>query len=370
MEEKTFLQDLQTRKLPPVIPEGMTAAQWPAYRKQLIELFSREVYGYSPPPPKKVIAEILSSNPEEWAGKAKEHRVKLSFDTPGGEFSFPIHVVLPKSETPRPMVIYMSFEPYIDGYYMPIEEIIDNGYALATFNYNDVSLDDRDGWLADGLAAMYPRKNDGADWGQCGMWAYAASRVLDYALTLEQVDAGRVFVAGHSRLGKTALWCAAQDERFAGVGVNDSGFGGMAVARGKMGERTGHVPERIERWFCKNFLNYVDREGDLPFDQHMLAALVAPRLLGVCNAEQDIWADPQSEFMSLYEADKAYTLLGVPGLVAPAEYPTAPAQFPEGRIGYSLRRGTHFMSRDDWGFYLKFWANHIFKNQDKIQVNT
>ena len=354
----TFLQDLQSRSLPPVVPEGMTPEQWPAYRRQLLDLFSREVYGFTPPPPDAVRAEIIESNPEEWAGKAMEQKIKLSFDTPGGEFSFPIHVVLPKSETPRPMVIYMSFEPYIDGYYMPIEEIIDNGYALATFHYNDVSLDHRDRWRTDGLAAMYPRKEDGADWGQCGMWAWAASRVLDYVLTLGEVDGSRVFIAGHSRLGKTALWCAAQDERFAGAGVNNSGFGGMAVARGKQGERTCHVPERIERWFCKNFLNYVDREDEMPFDQHMLAALAAPRLLAVCSAEEDLWADPRSEFISAFEAGKAYELLGLPGLVAPEEFPEAPARFPEGRVGYSLRKGRHYMSRDDWQFYLKFWGMH------------
>ena len=357
-----FLHDLQARKLPPMVPEGMTAEQWPAYRRQLLELFSREEYGFTPPPPGEVRAEILDTS-REWAGKAEEREVKLSFDTPGGEFSFPVNVVLPYGGAARPMIIYMSFEPYIDGYYMPIEEIIDSGYAFASFHYNDVSLDERDGWLTNGLAAMYPRKDDnvscgagGTDWGQCGMWAFAASRMLDYVQTLEQVDGKRVFVVGHSRLGKTALWCAAQDERFAGAGVNDSGFGGMAVTRGKQGEQMRHLPERIERWFCKNFLNWVDREGEMPFDQHMLAALVAPRLLAVCNAEEDTWADPQSEFMSLYEADKAYTLLDVPGLIAPAAYPQAPARFPEGRIGYSLRKGTHYMSREDWGFYLKFFG--------------
>ena len=353
-----FLEDITARRLPPVVPEGMTAARWPAYRKQLLELFSREEYGFTPPPPDHLRCKIVESR-REWAGKAEEREVKLSFDTPKGEFSFPAHVVLPYDGNPRPMVIYMSFEPYIDGYYMPIEEIIDSGWAFASFHYNDVSLDHREDWLTNGLATMYDRKNDCTDWGQCGMWAFAASRVLDYALTLDEIDSKRIFVAGHSRLGKTALWCAAQDERFAGVGVNNSGFGGMAVTRGKMGEQMCHLPERIERWFCKNFLNWVDREDDMPFDQHMLAALVAPRPLAVCNAEEDLWADPQSEFMSLYETSKAYTLLGVPGLIAPAQYLEAPARFPEGRIGYCLRKGTHYMSRDDWGFYLKFWDSHI-----------
>jgi len=360
----TFLEDLQSRNLPPVIPEGMTADQWPAYRKQLLELFSREEYGFTPPAPAELRCEELPFGGKNWAGKALERKVKISFDTPGGEFSFPVNFVLPVDPKngelleKSPLAIYISFKPYPDTYYMPVEEIIDNGYALATFCYNDVSLDDQAGWLTDGLATMYPRRDDGADWGQCGMWAFAASRVLDYALTLEEIDADRIFVAGHSRLGKTALWCAAQDERFAGVGVNNSGFGGMAVTRGKRGEQMRHLPVRIERWFCKNFLNWVDCENDMPFDQHMLGALIAPRLLAVCNAELDIWADPQSEFMALYEAGKAWELPGLPGLVAPAEYPPVPSQFPGGRIGYSLRAGTHFMSRADWGFYLRFWTKH------------
>jgi len=354
----TFPQDLQARKLPPVIPEGMTAEQWPAYRKQLLELFSREEYGFSPPPPGEVRSEALPFDGKSWAGKAMELLVRLSFDTPKGEFSFPVNLVVPFSGQPLPLAVYISFKPYPDFHYMPVEEVIDSGFALAAFCYNDVSPDDKDSWLTHGLATMYDRKEDRTDWGQCGMWAYAASRVLDYALTLDEIDDTRIFVAGHSRLGKTALWCAAQDERFAGAGVNDSGFGGMAVTRGKQGEQMRHLPVRIERWFCKNFLNWVDKEDDMPFDQHMLGALITPRLLAVCNAEQDLWADPQSEFTSLYEASKAYELLGLPGLVAPAEYPEAPAQFPEGRIGYSLRRGTHFMSREDWGFYLKFWNMH------------
>jgi len=355
----TFLDDLQARKLPPVFPEGMAAAQWPAYRKQLIELFSREEYGFTPPPPAQVRAEVITSNEKAWAGKAEQRDIRLAFDTPGGEFSFPVTLVLPKSDRPLPLAVYIAFEPFPCGRYGPIEEIVDNGYALAAFCYNDVTLDDKEAWASTGLAALYDRAgDDGAMWGQIGMWAWAASRVLDHALTLEEIDAGRIFVTGHSRLGKTALWCAAQDERFAGAGVNNSGCSGMAVTRDKRGERVNPITTNHGRWFCGNYKKYVDREDALPMDQHMLAALVAPRLLAVCNAELDTWADPQSEFMSLVEASKAYRLLGAPGLIAPAEYPPVGAQFFDGRIGYSLRAGTHFMSRHDWGFYMRYWGMH------------
>ena len=349
-----FLQDLASRALPPVIPSGLTPAQWPAYRKQLLDLFSRVEYGYSPPPPREVVAETVESNPRAWAGKAEQRDITLRFDTPGGPFAFPVTLVLPASEQPLPLFVYIAFDPFPCGEYGPIEEIVDGGYALAVFRYEDVTKDIRKGWADTGLAALYPRKNDGADWGQAGMWAWAASRVLDYVLTLDEVDHGRVFVAGHSRLGKTALWCAAQDERFAGACVNDSGFGGMAITRGKQGETMEDLPVHIERWFCENFLDYVGRTEELPLDQHMLAALVAPRLLAVSNAVEDTWADPESEFMSLYEASKVYDLLGVPGLVAPAAYPRAGDEFAQGRVGFHLRGGTHFFSREDWQFYMRF----------------
>jgi len=352
-----FLQDLHSRALPPLLPDGLTPAQWPARRKELLTLFCREEYGFSPPAPASVHAQILESQPRKWAGKAEERVVSLGFDTPGGPFSFPVTLALPHAGSPLPLVIYISFEPYPCGKYGPIEEIVDSGYALAVFCYEDVTRDIRSGWECTGLAPLYDR-NDGAAWGQISMWAWAASRVMDYAQTLDEVDKSRIYVVGHSRLGKMALWCAAQDERFAGAGVNNSGFGGMAVTRDKQGERMEDVPGSIDRWFCGNFLRYVNRAHEMPFDQHMLAALVAPRLLAVCNAEEDLWADPQSEFMSLYEADKAYRLLGVPGLIAPAEYPPVGAQFTEGRIGYSLRAGTHFLSRHDWAFYLKFFNSH------------
>ena len=352
-----FLHDLQNRKLPPVIPEGVDAEQWPAYRKQLIDVFSRMEYGFTPPPPNEVRSEILPYKGSSWVGKAEEFLVKLRFDTPKGTFSFPVTFVLPESDRPRPLVVYISFNPYQAAFHQPVEEIIDSGFALATFYYEDVTSNDGD--MSNGLAGMFDRENDdGTLWGKIGMWAYAAGRVLDYARTLNEIDETRVFVAGHSRLGKTTLWCAAQDERFAGAGVNGSGCGGMAVTRGKQGEDVKAITTGFPFWFCENYKKYAGLEDELPADQHQLAALIAPRLLAVSNAELDDWADPKSEYMALYEADKAYTLLGMPGLIAPAEYPQAGAKFPGGNIGYNLRGGKHFMSREDWAFFLRFWGMH------------
>jgi hypothetical protein len=112
----------------------------------------------------------------------------------------------------------------------------------------------------------------------------------------------------------------------------------------------------IERWFCENFKRWVGREAEMPFDQHMLAALVAPRLLAISSAAEDDWADPPSEFISAYETGRVHELLGLPGLCAPAEFPAVGTRLTGGRAAYQLRPGAHYMSRTDWNFYMKFFG--------------
>jgi hypothetical protein len=304
-----------------VVPDGMTAERWGEYRKELINLYSAEVYGFAPPALLKVNHETVYSR-VDWAGKATETEVKFELETENGGLSFPVHFVKPNREGKQPLIIYISFFPFPCGRFCPVEEIIDDGFALASFYYNDVSKDEDDG------------VNE-----KISKWAWAASRVMDYALTLDWADRERIFLVGHSRLGKTALWCAAQDERFAGAGVNESGCGGVAVFRDKQGERVADITRVFPYWFCEEFKKYAGREHEMPFEQSMLVSLVAPRLLAVCDAEEDIWCDPQSEYKSLHEAGAAYELLGAKGL--------------GGKIGYNLRKGAHHLSREDWRFFLK-----------------
>jgi len=355
-----FQLDIKRRNIPQVLPEGMTAEKWPSHRRKLLELFCKEEYGFSPPPPKEVRAKTLSDDPVAWAGKAYHRQVCLSFDTPMGEFAFPVDIVLPKSGKNLPVIVYISFTPYPCGKYGPIEELVDQGYGLAIFDNNAITLDGDDNFTG-GIAAMYDRSaDDGSLWGKISMWAWGASRVMDYLQTLREVDKNRIYVIGHSRLGKTALWCAAQDLRFAGAGINNSGCSGMAITRGKMGEKVADIVSVFPYWFCKNYHKYVNREDDLPFEQSMLAAMIAPRPLAVSNAEEDIWADPVSEYISLIEAHTVYRLLSTPGLVASLDrFPDTGTSFNKGRIAYNLRSGTHFMSRHDWLFYLDYFKTQM-----------
>ena len=349
-----MLGEIKRRNLPKTIPDGLTKENWNAYRKEMIALFEREEYGVTPEKPESVrwTTEVQRDNV---GGKAVHTLVKLSFDTPMGEFTFPFDTVIPKSCAPVPMFVYISFHPYGSGHYLPIEEIIDHGYAIAVVNYNDVTRDTGDNFES-GIAKMYPRRSDGTDWGKIGMWAFAASRMMDYIQTLNGIDKKRIYVAGHSRLGKTAIWCGVQDERFAGVVSNDSGCSGAAVTRGKKGEHVVHITKNFPFWFCGNYQKYIENEDNMPFDQHQLLALCAPRLLCVGSATQDEWADPESELMGAYLASEAYELLGLKGLSGDIESAVAPGEKRlDGCVGYQLRGGTHFLSRHDWQAYIEFF---------------
>jgi hypothetical protein len=351
-------EELAARELPGILLADTGAGNWPQRRQELLELFAANEYGRTPEPPESVHAEVIKEELRAWAGKATHREVSLGFPTPKGDFSFPVDFVLPNTEGKLPFIVYISFHKYPAGEYTPYEEIVDNGYALATFCYNDVTRDADDGFTS-GLAGMYKRSGDGAQWGKIGMWAWAASRVMDYAQTLGCIDHSRIACAGHSRLGKTALWCAVQDERFAAAVSNESGCGGAAISRGKQGESVRNITDRFPHWFCSNYSRYAGKEHEMPFDQHQLMAAIAPRLLYVSSAEEDLWSDPKSEFLACVEAGKAYRMLGMDGLVHEDRFPEPGECLHEGRIGYHLRPGTHFFSRDDWNLIMRFLDKHM-----------
>ena len=357
-ETDVFEKLLAERQLPQILKmnDGTPVRDidgWRRRRAEIIEILSREEYGFTPAAPERTEGCVERADPA-FAGKAVQSVVRISFDTPGGRFSFPITLLVPVGSRRAPVFLSIAFRPDVPDRYLPAEEIIDHGFAAAVLYYKDITADSGE---CDGLAAMYPR-DEKTGWGKIGMWAFAASRVMDYLETREDVDPARVCVTGHSRLGKTALWCAAQDERFAMAISNDSGSSGAAISRGKVGEDVRAITDRFPYWFCGNYARWAGREQEMPFDQHMLLALIAPRMLYVSSAEEDEWADPVSEFLCCAAAEEVWRVHGEEGLVCANALPAVGEALVKGSVCYHLRAGTHFYSRTDWLYHMQCRETH------------
>lgn len=331
--------------------------------EEMLDLIQKEEYGYIPSKPDKVIWKVTDNYiPGFCAGKANISKVEITSFVMGEKFTFPLYVSIPVKEGKHPFFVCINFSDYLPDRFIPIEEIIDNGFAVLSFCHNDVTKDNPD--FTDGLAGVLykncTRNSDSP--GKIAIWAWAAHRVMDYAETLNCLDVNCSVVCGHSRLGKTALLAGATDERFKFVYSNNSGCSGVAISRDKKGETVEDICRSFPYWFCENYLKYATNEYQMPFDQHFLAALVAPRYLYVASAEEDEWADPCSEFTTCVMLNEVYENYGKKGLICGNRFPKSGDEFHEGCVGYHLRSGTHYFSREDWQKAIKFINKHRYNS--------
>jgi len=316
-------------------------------REEMFALLEEQEYGKLPPKPENLrfTVEKEQAIPKFCAGKAICRRVLMECTVGGKEFSFPFHATIPTKEGKHPFFIMPNFRPDIPDRHQPTEEIVDRGYAILSFYYNDVTSDNDD--FTNGLAGVLYEdgvRHDPADCGKISMWAWAAMRLMDYALTLPELDHEHGTVCGHSRLGKTALWTAANDPRFFAAYSNDSGCAGASLSRDKKGESIEAICNRFPYWFCENYFRYKGNESNMPFDQHYLLAVCAAGKVLVGSASEDEWADPRNEFLSCVAASPAFRN----GFVCEDRLTSDDEFFPEGDLAYHIRPGLHYFSRTDW----------------------
>jgi hypothetical protein len=347
-------------------------------RPGILSLFETEIYGKTPGRSIQARYTMLSEDTTALHGNAIRKQVRIDFPAEPRAPSMMLLIFQPKSTTPVPVFLGLNFNGNHtiipdtgiiiskawqasshtrgqDSLSWPVRSFVGHGFALATIYYGDIVEDENNGFR-NGIQPVFYSPGQTApkpdEWGAIGAWAWGLSRAMDYLENDRSIDAKKVAVFGHSRLGKTALWAGAQDSRFAIVISNNSGCGGAALSRRIFGETVGSINEMFPHWFCGNFKKYNDKESDLPVDQHMLFALIAPRPVYVTSAQDDLWADPRGEFLGVLNADPVYHLFGKQGLPV-SEMP--PVNSPVmGTLGYHIRTGPHALTFYDWDRFIEF----------------
>ncbi len=356
---------LEARNVPPI--PAFKKEEWPALREAYKNLLLTEEYGMPVPEPTELtFEEGTMMDPVEFAsGYAVRYPVKVHTVVNGRPFDFEFHACIPVGDGPHPFFVHNDFDEGEPVRFLPIEEIVQQGFAVLHVHYKAVTSDDDD--FTNGVAGcLYPNgasDRGPTDPGKIMMWAWANMRLMDYAMTCPFLDCKNAAVIGHSRLGKTALVTGMLDERFRYVVGNNSGCSGDAITRHKNGERVHHILHAW-RWFCENYKKYSRNEKELPFDQHMLLATIAPRTLLLGAAHEDTWADPYSQYLGAVAASTVWEQLGMKGFIHPDRLPEIGDTFDEGDICYHLRWGKHFLGRLDWNQYIKI-IRRVMANDEK-----
>lgn len=374
-----------------------SARQWPRRRAEIFALFERHVYGRTPAgrPPGLRFEPISPSEPAlGGAALRKQWRVLFSGNRSGPHMDLLLYLP-PQSRQKVPAFLGLNFQgnhairndPGIvlnqnverdrkasgrpldrppdalrgaAASRWAVEKITAAGFALVTAYYGDITPD-RPNAFSEGVHSLFWPGGQATpapeEWGAISAWAWGLSRALDCLELEPAIDPRRVAVMGHSRLGKTALWAAASDPRFAIAISNNSGCMGAALSRRRFGETVASISRTFPWWFCPNFQRYAGREDELPVDQHQLLTLIAPRPLYVASAQEDLWADPRGEFLAAVHASPVWRLHGKKGLPA-AEMP--PLNHPVmGDIGYHIRAGKHDVTDYDWHQFIAFAKIHF-----------
>jgi hypothetical protein len=340
-------------------------AAWRDRRVELLRQFRDQVYGRAESRPEQLRFQVIEEQPRAMDGAATLKRIAALSRVGSREHRFEFTLFLPNARTgPVPVFLLLNNRPVSNtdptrrekSAFWPAEELVARGYGIAALQNGDLAPDDKD-HFRDGVIRLFegdgPALRPRNAWGALAAWGWGGRRVMDYFETDPRIDANRIAIVGHSRGGKAALWAGAEDERFALVISNESGEGGAALARRAFGETTARITATFPHWFNEHYRAYAGREADLPVDQHMLLALIAPRALYVASADEDLWSDPRGEFLALAQSSPAFALFGQPAIATTA-MPPLDTPLVAGHRGYHIRRGVHDLTLYDWQRFADF----------------
>ncbi len=356
-------------------------------------------YGFLPPAPAQGEGRVLYEDAAAFGGRATLREIEVSWEMAG----FELHLLLvTPNDTPLPGVFLgMNFSgnhsvvddagvavpsAYLSGHFgggeenraseltrgqfqadWDIEATLKRGYGVATF-FSGQMIPDEPARAAQRLRQFRrlagAQEDPGSACGTIAVWAWALMRAVDYLTADPEIDSARIAVVGHSRNGKAAVLAGALDGRVALVIPNQAGCGGTAPVRvaedlsqpGEDGrpscETVALINQNFPHWFCDNFKSFNEAPERLPYDQHAMLALCAPRPLLVSAASEDHWANPAGQFEMVKLADAVYGLTPQ-GRLETDHMPT-PGQVSSGRLGFFLRPGEHSMSPADWAAWRDF----------------
>jgi hypothetical protein len=389
------------KKIPPyTVPDPLTltdgskvadAKTWTDKRRpELLALFADRVYGKTPAAPATLRTSGVVTDRKALNGKAIRKQVTIYFTPDDAGPQMHLLLYLPAAaDAPSPVFVGLNFngnhtvhaDPGIlandvwvkdpaslnpsdkkmlhlppddrtrgvNAAQWQVEKLLARGYGLATVDYNDIEPDFVGG-MAFGVRPALT--SDPESWSALGAWAWGLSRALDLLLTDKAINPAHIALIGHSRLGKAALWAAAQDHRFSLVVSNESGKGGASLLKRGFGETTDHLNGAFPHWFCANYKQFTGHPENLPVDGNELLALIAPRPLYVASATEDLGSDPKGEFLATLSASRVYQLLGKKGLgIGQMPAPDRPVMHD---VGYHVRTGKHDVTEFDWDQYLNF----------------
>ena len=366
-----------------------TSKEWEANRAYWIEKFEKNVYGITPKDKIEIKSTVLESK-LVFDGKTLRERVEISFPQFPSVQKIEMLVYKPTKKLPKyNLVTGLSFggnhsiteETDIplnqhwayDGDYSqnnrfiekgrgsekhrwPIEMAIQNNVILATAYYGDIEPDHPEGWKS-GIRSVLGDMNTKDNWGAIGAWAWGMSRMLDVLLEKYEINSKNIFLTGHSRIGKAALWAGVQDARFTYINSNNSGEGGAALYSRNFGETINDLNRSFPHWFAKKFSDFNNQPEKLGIDSHILISLLAPRPIYVASAAEDLWADPKGEFLGLKNAEPVYKLYKVKSDLA---FPKVDSPI-HGVLSYHIRSGKHDINQYDWQQYFKFMNIYFSK---------
>jgi hypothetical protein len=352
-------------------------SDWEKRRAEIKEILLTHQYGRLPPAPRKIEAREISRD-HALDGAAIQTRVHLTVLAGQRQIHFHLGLTMPRAaEKPRPAIVHIDHRGLFKVPRATMKKIVSRGYVLADCDPNFLDPDQP------GTVGAAQAAHPDHDWATLAVWAWGAMRAADHLVGQRFIDAKRLAVTGHSRSGKAALLAGALDERFAAVVPQGSGCGGMASyryinsehpgtpterkegaqqrrgvgpagpqARRNTGERLAQITRSFPHWFLPGLRRFAGHEGRLPFDQHLVAALVAPRALLSIDAHGDLWASPRATQQTYLAAREVYRFLGA-----------------EERVGIHIRPGRHELSADDWLTLLAFVDGVFGKPQSGRSFN-